>query len=127
MNVKLAMQLLSQSTVDMIRYAISDHGIVLSLRNKSMYNHVADLCEHWNEVVDICNGRHGPHSPDNAVMRQTRLMDTLVWFSRKKCVWPWFQSQKAIFLSKKRKHKVTHLFNGNFRDFCETFSLGQSQ
>jgi hypothetical protein len=47
--------------------------------------------------------------------------------ARKKRVWPWFQSQKAIFLSKKRKHKVTHLFNGNFGDFCETFSLGQSQ
>jgi hypothetical protein len=43
---------------------------------------------------------------------------------RKKCVWPWFQSQEAIFLSEKRKHKVTHLFNGNFGDFCETFLLG---
>ena len=47
-----------------------------------MYNHVADLCEQWNKVIDICNGRHSPHSPDNAVMRQTRLLDTLVWFSR---------------------------------------------
>jgi hypothetical protein len=54
----------------------------LSLRNKGMYNHVADFCEQWNEVIDVCNGRHGPHSPDNAVMQQTRLLDTLVWFSR---------------------------------------------
>jgi hypothetical protein len=82
MNVKLAMQLLSQSTVEMIHYAIADDGVVLSLRNKGMYNHVADFCEQWNEVIDICNGRHGPHSPDNAAMRQTRLLDTLVWFSR---------------------------------------------
>jgi hypothetical protein len=82
MNVKLATQLLSQSTVEMIRNVIADDGVVLSLRNKGMYNHVADFCEQWNEVIDICNGRHGPHSPDNAAMRQTRLLDTLVWFSR---------------------------------------------
>ena len=82
MNVKLATQLLSQSTVEMVRYAISDESVVLSLRNKGMYNHVANLCEHWNYVVDICNGRDGPHSPDNAAMRQSRLFDTLVWFSK---------------------------------------------
>ncbi len=80
MNVKLATQFLWQSTVEMIRNAIADDGVVLSLRNKGMYNHVADFCEQWNKVIDICNGRHGPHSPDNAVMRQTRLLDTLVWF-----------------------------------------------
>jgi hypothetical protein len=34
---------------------------------------------------------------------------------------------ESDFLGKKCKHKVTHLFNGNFGDFCETFSLGQSQ
>ena len=45
MNVKLATQLLSQSTVEMIRYAIADNGVVLSLRNKGMYNHVAKFCE----------------------------------------------------------------------------------
>jgi hypothetical protein len=81
MNVKLAMQLLSQSTVEMIHYAIADDGVVLSLRNKGMYNHVTDFCEQLKQVIDICNGRHGPHSPDNAVMRQTCLLDTLVWFS----------------------------------------------
>jgi hypothetical protein len=82
MNVKLATQLLFQSTVDMIRDAIADDGIVLSLCIKGMYSHVADLCERWNEVVDICNGRHSLHSPGNTVMRQTCLLDTLVWFSR---------------------------------------------
>jgi hypothetical protein len=51
MNVKLATQLLSQSTVEMIRYAIADDGITLSLNNKGMYNHVTDFCERWNEVV----------------------------------------------------------------------------
>jgi hypothetical protein len=81
MDVKLATQLPSQSTVEMICYAIADNGVVLSLRNKGMYNHVADFCEQWNEAIDICNGRHGPHSPDNAVVRQTPLLDTLVWFS----------------------------------------------
>ena len=66
----------------LIRSAIADDRIVLSLHIKGMYSHVADLCEHWNKVIDICNGRHGPHSPGNAVMRQTCLLDTLVWFSR---------------------------------------------
>jgi hypothetical protein len=28
---------------------------------------------------------------------------------------------------KKYKHKVMHLFNGNFGDFCETFLRGQLQ
>jgi hypothetical protein len=82
MNVKLATQLLSQSTVDMICDAIADDKIVLSLHIKGMYSHVTDLCERWNEVIDICNGRHGLHSPGNAVMRQTCLLDTLVWFFR---------------------------------------------
>jgi hypothetical protein len=47
----------------MICNAIADDGIMLSLRIKGMYSHVADLCEHWNKVVDICNGRHGLYSP----------------------------------------------------------------
>jgi hypothetical protein len=81
MNVKLATQLLSQSTVEMIRCAIADDGITLSLNNKGMYNHVADFCERWNEVVDICNGRRGPHSTANATQRQTSLLETLAWFS----------------------------------------------
>jgi hypothetical protein len=55
---------------------------VLSLRNKGMYNQVADLCEHRNFVVDICNGPDGPQSPVNAAMRQSHLFDTLVWFSK---------------------------------------------
>ncbi len=46
MNVKLATQLLSQSTVEMVLYVISNESVVLSLRVKGMYNHLADLCEH---------------------------------------------------------------------------------
>jgi hypothetical protein len=80
MNVKLATQPLSQSTVKMVCYAISNESVVLSLRNKGMC--IADLCKHWNYVVDVCNGRDGPHSPDNAAMRQSCLFDTLVWFSK---------------------------------------------
>ena len=82
MKVKLATQLLSQSTDEMVRYAIFDESVILSLHNKGMYNHVVDLCEHWNYVVDTCNGQDGPHSPDNAAMRQSCLFDTLVWFSK---------------------------------------------
>ncbi len=66
----------------MIRNAIADDSIVLSLNIKGMYNHVADLCEHWNSVVDICNGRDGPHSPVNAQERQSTLLKTLAWLSR---------------------------------------------
>ena len=55
-NVNLATQLLSRSTVVMIRDAIADDDIVLSLQRKGIYFHVVDLCEHWNGVVDICNG-----------------------------------------------------------------------
>jgi hypothetical protein len=55
---------------------------VLSLQKKGMYNHVADLCEHWNGVVDICNGRDRPHMPCNAAQRKTVLFETLAWFSR---------------------------------------------
>ena len=84
MNVNLATQLLSRSTVVMIRDAIADDYIVLSLQKKGMYNHVADLCEHWNDVVDICNGRDGPHMPENAAQRQTVFLKTLEWFSRLK-------------------------------------------
>jgi hypothetical protein len=34
---------------------------------------------------------------------------------------------ESNFLGQKRKHKVMHLFNGNYGDFCETFSLVQLQ
>jgi hypothetical protein len=75
MNVRLATQLLSQSTVKMIQYAISksNESVVLSLHVKGMYNHVVDLCEHWNAIIDICNGWDGPHSPNYAAMRQSCL------------------------------------------------------
>ena len=81
MNVSLAMQLLSASVALIIREAIADDEVVLPLNNKNIYNHVANLCEKWNEVVDICNGKEGPHSPANAVERQDKLLDILDWFS----------------------------------------------
>ncbi|KAL7533595.1 hypothetical protein ACHAXR_005333 [Thalassiosira sp. AJA248-18] len=82
MNVKLAMQVLSASVARMIREAIADNDITLQLKRKGMYNHLADLYEKWNTVADICNGRDGPHSPSNAVERQTVLLDILDWFSK---------------------------------------------
>jgi hypothetical protein len=66
----------------MIQMAIGDNDIVLGLNIKGMYNHVADLCELRNVVVDICNRRDGPHSPANACQRQTILLKTHVWFCR---------------------------------------------
>jgi hypothetical protein len=41
---------------------------------------------HWNGVVDICNRRDGPHCPENAVKQQTRLLQTLDWFSKWKAL-----------------------------------------
>ena len=81
MNVSLATQLLSASVATMIREAIADLEITLPFRNRDVYNHLADLCDKWNEVVDICNGKDGDHTPDNAVERQQKLLDTLSWFS----------------------------------------------
>jgi hypothetical protein len=87
MNVKLSTQILSQSTVEMIRQAMEDDDIVLGLKNKGIYTHLANLCEYWNVVVDICNGRDGlsqnsPHTPANASERQTILLKALEFFSR---------------------------------------------
>jgi hypothetical protein len=82
MNVALATQVLSASVAEMIRDAINDDDIVLSFHNKGIYNHTADFCARWNDVVDICNGRGGPHSPENARQRQTTLLEILAWLSR---------------------------------------------
>ena len=82
MNVSLAMQVLSASVARMIRSAINDDEIFLALRNKNMYTHLADLCENWNFVVDICNSRDGAHSPENARDRQMVLLDVLSWFTK---------------------------------------------
>lgn len=84
MNVSLAMQVLSASVARMIRAAIEDDEIFLELRNKRMYTHLADLCENWNSVVDICNSRDGEHSPENARDRQMMLLDVLSWFTKLK-------------------------------------------
>ena len=64
----------------MIRTAIADKEVTLSFTNKGIYNHLADFCEHMNDVIDICNGRDGLHSPKNGAARQTKLLDVLTWF-----------------------------------------------
>ena len=46
-----------------------------------MYNHLADLCDNWNTVVDICNDRDNLHTPENAQERQLKLLDVLSWFT----------------------------------------------
>jgi hypothetical protein len=88
---------------------VADDGITLSLNNKGMYNHVADFCERWNEVIDICNGRRGPHSPANATQRQTSLLETLAWFSR----WKELHDKRV-----KEKHTTKHIFFANETWFC---------
>ncbi len=90
-----------QSTVEMICYAIADDGITLSLNNKGMYNHVVDFCEHWNEVVDIFNGRRGPHSLANVTQRQTGLLETLAWFSK----WKELHNKRV-----KEEHATKYIF-----------------
>ena len=95
------------STVEMIRYAIADDGITLSLNNNGMYNHVTDICERWNEVVDICNGRRGP--PANATQRQTSLLETLAWFSR----WKELHDKRV-----KENHATEYNFFANESWFC---------
>ena len=87
MNVALAIQFLSASVAALIRMAIVDDDVELPLSNKNIYNHLANLCEKWNDVVDICNGvdderKDSYHTPKNAKERQTKLLDTLDWFTR---------------------------------------------
>ena len=63
----------------------------------------------WNEVVDICNGRRGPHSPTNAIQRQTSLLETLAWFSR----WKELHDKRV-----KDKHATKYIFFANETWFC---------
>jgi hypothetical protein len=45
-----------------------------------MYTHTATLCRNWNEVDDLCNGKLGPNTPENAVERQRRLLSVIEYF-----------------------------------------------
>ena len=81
MNVSLAAQVLSGSVATMVRDAIRDRAVKLQIKNKNMYNHLADLCDNWNTFFDITNGKDGPHTPTNAKERQQKLLATLKWFS----------------------------------------------
>ena len=64
----------------LISNVMDDDDIALNLCEKGMYCHICDLCTHWNCVVDICNGQDGPHSAENALDRQTQLLEILNWF-----------------------------------------------
>lgn len=81
MNVSLAAQVLSGSVATMVRDAIRDRAVKLQIKNKKMYNHLADLCDKWNTFFDITNGKDGPHTPTNARERQQKLLAILKWFS----------------------------------------------
>jgi hypothetical protein len=45
--------------------------------------HTANLCNHWNDVVDLCNGQFGPHTPENVIDRQKHFLmsSTTYYFS----------------------------------------------
>jgi hypothetical protein len=75
----------------------------------SLAHHVADFCERWNEVVDICNGRRGPHSPANATQWQTSLLEMLAWFSR----WKELHDKRV-----KEKHATEYNFFADETWFC---------
>ena len=82
MNVALAMQILSATVTSMIRRAIAANDIVISTRNKGVYNSLTYLCENMNVLIDICNGRNGVHQkPENGLERQRELLCILEWFS----------------------------------------------
>ena len=83
MNVALAMQVLSATVASMIRRAIGADDIVLgSATNKGVYNSLVYLCENMNGLIDICNGRHTAHTPENGLDCQHELLHILEWFSR---------------------------------------------
>jgi hypothetical protein len=109
MNVELATQLLSRLTIEMISCAIADDDVMLSLRSKCMYNHVANLCDHWNVIVGICNGRDGPHLPESAEQGQTGLLDMLTWFSR----WKKLHDERV-----KEKQLTEYIFFAEETWFC---------
>ena len=48
------------------------------------YNHLANLCGKWDEIVDVCNGKNGSHAPENAAERQTQMLYTLDWFTKRR-------------------------------------------
>ena len=81
MYVSLAMQILSALVAKMSRDVIADGDIELFYCKEEMYNNLADLCENWNLVVAICNGRDGPHTQENGYERQTQVLDVLSWFT----------------------------------------------
>ena len=77
MNVSLAAQVLSGSVVTKVRDAIRDRAVKLQIKNKNMYNHLADLCENLNNLFDITNGKDEPGTPTNASERQQKLLAIL--------------------------------------------------
>ena len=74
--------LLATETVMMIHRAIAATDVTLPSRNKGVYNLLAYLCENTNSLIDICNGRHDAHTPDNASEHQHELLRILEWFSQ---------------------------------------------
>ncbi len=80
MIVALATQVKSGSVDEIILAAVKDKNIVLRYA-KGMYTQTTTLCRNQNEVVDLCNGKLGPNTPENAVERQRRLLSVLEYFS----------------------------------------------
>ena len=81
MNAALVIQVLLATVAAMIRRAITATDVALSSQNKGVYIFLAYLCKNMNSLIDICNGRHGAHTPDNANKRQHELLRILEWFT----------------------------------------------
>ena len=78
MNVNLAAQILSGSVATMPRDAIKDRIVKLKIKNRNLYNDLANLCENWDTLFDITNGKDKPHTPTQAVERPEQLFCTYV-------------------------------------------------
>ena len=91
MRVNLAVQVLSQSVVQMIKKGVADENIEVPL-GKHRYCRLIELAENVDKLVDICNGRsknstgRDVFTPDNAETKQIELLAILGWFSEWKKV-----------------------------------------
>jgi hypothetical protein len=87
MRVYLAVQVLSQSVVNMLKQGVEDDTIKVPL-GKHRYGSLIQLAERVDRLVDICNGRSknstewAVFTPENGKAIQRELLEILQWFSK---------------------------------------------
>lgn len=100
MSCQKSVVLLSASCGRMMRAAVDDPDVKLGFNNKYVYLPLIHLCEHWNKVVDITNGRNRDfYTPKNGLQKQRELLDILDWFSKWK-----MEHDAAVENGKKTKY-----------------------